>query len=62
MRMAGRPAQYSLLGAVRLKVIVRLSRWIARRRASVWITTFAGTAIVRPRSLAAVSPSTSMRD
>ena len=61
MRIAGRPAQYSLLGAVRLNSIVSLSSWIARLRASVWITTLDGTAVVKPRSLAAVKPSTSMR-
>lgn len=35
IRIAGRPAQYSLLGAVCLNSIARLSRWIVRRRASV---------------------------
>jgi len=35
IRIAGRPAQYSLLGAVCLNSITRLSRWIERRRASV---------------------------
>src|SRR5438093_682814 len=35
--------------------------WIARRRASVCRTTRPGTALVSPRSFAAVRPSTSIR-
>ena len=44
IRIAGRPAQYNLLGAVclRLLELTRLSRWIERRRASVCMTTCAG--------------------
>lgn len=40
MRIAGCPAQYSLLGAVCLNSIVKLSSRIALLRASVWISTF----------------------
>ena len=53
-----RPKQ--LAGRGRTKVMVTLPSLIARRRASVCTTILAGTASVRPRSFAAVMPSTSI--